>query len=93
MNSTSYLTTHSNVLVPQMIYGTAWKKEHSARLVEMALLEGFVGIDTACQPKHYNEFGVGEGLQKPFPKGFNVNLFSYKQSSLPTRSRSTKYSL
>ena len=27
-----------------------------------ALKAGFRGIDTACQPKHYNEKGVGEGV-------------------------------
>lgn len=28
----------------------------------MALKSGFRGIDTACQPKHYHEPGVGEGI-------------------------------
>lgn len=45
-----------------LIYGTAWKKERTADLVEMAILAGFRGIDTACQPKHYHEAGVGEAL-------------------------------
>jgi diketogulonate reductase-like aldo/keto reductase len=30
--------------------------------VERALRLGFRGIDTACQPKHYNEAGVGDGV-------------------------------
>ena len=47
---------------PHIIYGTAWKKDQTARLVELAITTGFRGIDTACQPKHYNEAGVGEGL-------------------------------
>lgn len=38
-----------------MIYGTAWKKDDTARLVKIALESGFRAIDTACQPKHYNE--------------------------------------
>lgn len=50
------------VAMPRIIYGTAWKKERTAALVEMALRSGFRGIDTACQPKHYHEPGVGEGL-------------------------------
>lgn len=50
--------------LPQLIYGTAWKKERTADLVEKAILNGFRGIDTACQPKHYNEPGVGEALQR-----------------------------
>ena len=45
-----------------MIYGTAWKKEETAKLVKAAIESGFRAIDTACQPKHYNEKGVGEGI-------------------------------
>ncbi|CAB9503333.1 keto reductase family 1 member C1 homolog [Seminavis robusta] len=44
-----------------LVYGTAWKKEHTAHLVDMAVKSGFRFIDTACQPRHYNEPGVGEG--------------------------------
>ncbi|WIA43819.1 hypothetical protein OEZ86_010235 [Tetradesmus obliquus] len=47
-----------------MIYGTAWKKERTAELVEQAVLAGFRGIDTACQPKHYREDLVGVALLK-----------------------------
>ena len=50
------------VRVPRIIYGTAWKKDRTAALVEQAVTLGFRGIDTACQPKHYNEAGVGAGL-------------------------------
>ena len=52
-----------------MIYGTAWKKEETTRLVEEALLCGFKAIDTACQPRHYREDLVGLGLQNAFNKG------------------------
>jgi diketogulonate reductase-like aldo/keto reductase len=31
-------------------------------LVRTAILKGFRGIDTACQPKHYDEAGVGAGV-------------------------------
>ncbi|KIM10386.1 MAG: aldo/keto reductase [Sulfuricurvum sp. PC08-66] len=48
--------------VPPMIYGTAWKKERTATLVKEAIFAGYRGIDTACQPKHYDEAGVGEGI-------------------------------
>lgn len=47
---------------PYILYGTAWKKEETTRLVKKALKTGFRFIDTACQPKHYNEAGVGEGV-------------------------------
>ena len=56
--------SNEGVTVPAMIYGTAWKREHTAELVELALQAGFRGIDTACQPKHYHEAGVGEGLSR-----------------------------
>jgi diketogulonate reductase-like aldo/keto reductase len=47
---------------PGIIYGTAWKKSDTARLVTLAIRQGFRGIDTACQPKHYDEAGVGAGV-------------------------------
>ena len=46
---------------PFLVYGTAWKKERTAEYVNQAVHSGFRFIDTACQPKHYNESGVGEG--------------------------------
>lgn len=55
--------------MPNMIYGTAWKKENTTKLVEDALLSGFKAIDTACQPKHYCEDLVGLGLENAFKKG------------------------
>jgi len=45
------------------MYGTAWKKERTQELVELAVRNGFRGIDTACQPKHYFEPGVGAALE------------------------------
>jgi diketogulonate reductase-like aldo/keto reductase len=47
---------------PRIIYGTAWKKAETERLVGAAIRQGFRGIDTACQPKHYDEAGVGKGI-------------------------------
>ena len=55
--------------MPKILYGTAWKKEQTATLVEQAILCGFRGIDTACQPKHYQEDGVGEALKALQKKG------------------------
>jgi diketogulonate reductase-like aldo/keto reductase len=48
--------------MPGIVYGTAWKKERTAALVHEALQRGFRGIDTACQPKHYDEPAVGVGI-------------------------------
>jgi diketogulonate reductase-like aldo/keto reductase len=47
---------------PPIIYGTAWKKAATETLVRTAIKFGFRGIDTACQPKHYHEPGVGAGV-------------------------------
>lgn len=58
------------MLLPNMIYGTAWKKEETARLVELAIKNGFRAIDTACQPRHYNEKGVGDALIKLYDEGY-----------------------
>ncbi len=54
---------------PWICYGTAWKRDNTARLVEMALDCGFTGIDTANQPKHYNEPQVGQALKKLWEAG------------------------
>lgn len=35
--------------------------DDTADLVEKAILAGFRHIDTACQPRHYHEAGVGYG--------------------------------
>lgn len=47
---------------PSFIYGTAWKKDATAELVKTAVGAGFTAIDTANQPRHYNEPAVGEAL-------------------------------
>jgi len=47
---------------PSFIYGTAWKKEATAPLVQTAVSAGFKAIDTANQPRHYSEALVGEAL-------------------------------
>ena len=49
---------------PHLIYGTAWKKDETSRLVKEAVKAGFRFFDTACQPKHYDEAAVGRGLAK-----------------------------
>lgn len=51
------------------MYGTAWKKTDTARLVTLALQTGFRAIDTACQPKHYDEAGTGAGVAAGLASG------------------------
>jgi diketogulonate reductase-like aldo/keto reductase len=55
--------------IPDFIYGTAWKEERIAALVELALRVGFRGIDTANQRRHYFEAGVGAGLAAAYRWG------------------------
>ena len=54
---------------PALLYGTAWKKDDTRRLVALALASGFRGIDTANQAKHYHEEGVGQGIADALSKG------------------------
>lgn len=58
------VTTRENITMPPLIYGTAWKKERTADLVVQAITSGFRGIDTAAQPKHYEEPLVGEAIKR-----------------------------
>jgi diketogulonate reductase-like aldo/keto reductase len=58
------LTAYNGVEMPSFMYGTAWKKEATAHLVELAVASGFRAIDTANQLIHYEEAKVGEALQK-----------------------------
>jgi diketogulonate reductase-like aldo/keto reductase len=53
----------------EFVYGTAWKEERTAGLVELAVRAGFRGIDTANQRRHYFEVGVGEGLAAAYRAG------------------------
>eukprot|EP00908_Phaeocystis_cordata_P007659 Transcript_18312.p2 GENE.Transcript_18312~~Transcript_18312.p2 ORF type:complete len:332 (-),score=134.91 Transcript_18312:938-1861(-) len=55
--------------MPPIVYGTAWKKERTVELVLAAVRAGFRGIDTACQPKHYNEPAVGEAIAQLAQEG------------------------
>jgi diketogulonate reductase-like aldo/keto reductase len=72
--------------IPDFMYGTAWKEERTAALVELALRSGFRGIDTANQRRHYFEAGVGEGLAAAYRAGvvtrseiFLQSKFTYRQ--------------
>jgi diketogulonate reductase-like aldo/keto reductase len=62
-------TAYNQIALPSFIYGTAWKKEATARLVQSAVESGFRGIDTANQPVHYNEPAAGEALKALAGKG------------------------
>jgi diketogulonate reductase-like aldo/keto reductase len=52
----------AGVQVPRFLYGTAWKEDETQRLIELALRQGFRGIDTANQRRHYHEAAVGRAV-------------------------------
>jgi diketogulonate reductase-like aldo/keto reductase len=54
---------------PTFLYGTAWKEDRTASLVELALRAGFRAIDTANQRRHYHEAAVGEALAAAYRAG------------------------
>ncbi len=52
----------AGVEVPPFLYGTAWKETATQELTELAIAQGFRGIDTANQRKHYDEAAVGRAI-------------------------------
>jgi diketogulonate reductase-like aldo/keto reductase len=50
------------VQVPRFLYGTAWKEDETHNLTQVALQQGFRGIDTANQRRHYDEAAVGRAI-------------------------------
>ena len=65
------LTAYNGVLIPSFMYGTAWKKQATTRLVLEAVAAGFTAIDTANQLIHYEEALVGEALQTLAQQGIS----------------------
>jgi diketogulonate reductase-like aldo/keto reductase len=63
------MPAHPTSLVPDFLYGTAWKEERTAALTELAVRTGFRAIDTANQRRHYYEAGVGQGLAAVYRTG------------------------
>ncbi len=57
------------IAVPRFLYGTAWKEDQTRRLTELALRQGFRGIDTANQRRHYHEAAVGQAIAAAIASG------------------------
>ena len=55
--------------VPRFLYGTAWKANATQRLTQLALKQGFRGIDTANQRRHYHELEVGQAIAASIESG------------------------
>ncbi|MFP6621560.1 MAG: aldo/keto reductase [Pirellulaceae bacterium] len=67
--------------VPRFLYGTAWKEDETQRLAELALEQGFRGIDTANQRRHYHEAAVGQGIVT----AINTGLVTREELFLQTK--------
>lgn len=59
----------SPVWMPRLMYGTAGKGERTEHLVYEALRAGFRAIDTAAQPRWYDEAAVGRGIRRAVRDG------------------------
>jgi diketogulonate reductase-like aldo/keto reductase len=57
------------VTVPRFLYGTAWKEDATQRLTELAIEQGFRGIDTANQRRHYFEAAIGAAVAAVIQRG------------------------
>jgi len=66
---TDRILSIEGVLVPRFLYGTAWKEDQTRRLTEVALQQGFRGIDTANQRRHYHEAAVGQAIAAAIASG------------------------
>lgn len=71
--------------LPAFLYGTAWKEDRTASLVELALRAGFRGIDTANQRRHYFEERVGEGLAAAYRAGIVTRSDLFLQTKFTYR--------
>jgi diketogulonate reductase-like aldo/keto reductase len=73
------------VRVPRFLYGTAWKEGETQRLTELALRQGFRGIDTANQRRHYHEAAVGKAIAASVQRGLLVrgDLFLQTKFTFP----------
>src|SRR4249919_2637391 len=72
-------------LVPDFLYGTAWKEDRTQVLTELALRMGFRGIDTANQRRHYFEAGVGQGLAAAYRAGLVARSDLFLQTKFTYR--------
>jgi diketogulonate reductase-like aldo/keto reductase len=73
------------VRVPPFLYGTAWKEERTQRLTELALGQGFRGIDTANQRRHYHEVAVGQAIAAAMAAGLVMQSDLFLQTKFTFR--------
>jgi diketogulonate reductase-like aldo/keto reductase len=73
------------VQVPRFLYGTAWKEDQTQRLTELALRQGFRGIDTANQRRHYQEAAVGQAIAAAVASGLVARADLFLQTKFTFR--------
>ncbi len=78
------MTAYNNVSLPSFMYGTAWKKDATTQLVQLAVEAGFTAIDTANQLIHYQEALVGEALLALKEKGIARRTLFLQTKFTPT---------
>jgi diketogulonate reductase-like aldo/keto reductase len=78
------LKAYNGISIPSFMYGTAWKKEATTQLVQLAVASGFTAIDTANQLIHYQEALVGEALMALAAQGFKRDSL-FLQTTLTAR--------
>jgi diketogulonate reductase-like aldo/keto reductase len=71
---------------PRFLYGTAWKENETQRLTELALRQGFRGIDTANQRRHYYEAAVGKAIKAAIASRLVVRDDLFLQTKFTFRS-------
>src|SRR5947208_17151322 len=74
------------VQIPRFLYGTAWKEDQTQRLTELALQQGFRGIDTANQRRHYHEAAVGQAIGAAIKSGLLTRDELFLQTKFTFRS-------
>ena len=77
------ILTAARIRMPRIFYGTAWKKDLTEALVGVAIRHGFRGVDTACQPKHYHEAGVGAAVAACIASGLPRKVFFLQTKFTP----------
>src|SRR6478609_8968639 len=78
------LTAYNHASIPSFMYGTAWKKDATTQLVQLAVAAGFRAIDTANQLIHYQEALVGEALQALATQGIARETLFLQTKFTPT---------
>jgi diketogulonate reductase-like aldo/keto reductase len=73
------------VRVPRFLYGTAWKEDRTQPLTELALQQGFRGIDTANQRRHYHEAAVGQAIKAAVAAGWVVREDLFLQTKFTSQ--------